>query len=475
MARPEQRALAGIVLMAVLAVSAACAGKQPLPEGLSWRGGEHGLSQAEFLHDMTFTDASGARAFDQQIFDRAFKMIAEARRFVLVDMFLYNDFQGPRPEYHRQLARQMTDVLIARKKRSPAMRIAVLTDPVNTMYGGVAPAHFQALRDAGIELYVTDLTKLPDSNPSWSVLWRAFIEPLGNSTNGWIPTPFGDDPVTLRSYMSFLNFKANHRKIVITDKGAGLTALVTSGNPHDPSSAHSNIGVVIDGPAAYDLLQTENAALALNGGPPFEVKRPRAIHNPDLSVQVITEGKIQDAVLAELRGLARGDELDIAMFFISDRTVIAELKKAHDRGVTMRIVLDPNLTAFGFNRNGIPNVPVAAELAAHGLNLRWCKPTGEQCHYKIMMARHRDGSRWMTLGSTNLTRRNLDDFNLETNLLFRGKGRARLFGETDRWFEDVWTNKGGRQYTKTLRENVPNTLDKVLIYRFMEGSGWAPF
>ena len=474
MARPERMTRIGI-LLAVLALLSACAGKQPLPDGLSYRGGEYGLSRAEFVSDMTYTDPSGERAFDQQIFDRAFKMIASAQRFVLVDMFLYNDFQGPRPEPHRQLARQMTEVLVARKKRSPGMRIVVITDPVNTMYGGVAPPYFQTLRDAGIELYITDLTKLPDSNPSWSGFWRTFIEPLGNSTNGWIPTPFGDDPVTLRSYLSFLNFKANHRKIVITDKGSGLTALVTSGNPHDPSSAHSNIGAVIDGPAAWELLQSENAALALNDAPPFKVKRPREPRNPNLSVQVITEGKIQDAVLTELRSLKAGDKLDIAMFFISDRRMIAELKKAHDRGVAMRIVLDPNLTAFGFNRNGIPNVPVAAELRAHGLNLRWCKPTGEQCHYKIMMARHGDGSRWMTLGSTNLTRRNLDDFNLETNLLFRGNGKAKLFGETDRWFEAVWTNKGGRQYTKTLAENVPNTFDKILIYRFMEGSGWAPF
>lgn len=465
----------GTRVLAVLALLActACASQRELPAGLSYRGGEHAISRVEFLSDMTFEDAAGTRKFEQQIFDRMFRMIAEARRFILIDMFLYNDFQGPRPEYRRALTRELTDALVARKTARPEMRIVVITDPVNTLYGGVAPDHFDRLRQAGIEVYITDLTRLPDSNPSWSGFWRALIEPLGNSTNGWIPTPFGDDPVTIRSYLSFLNFKANHRKVVVTDKGAGLTALVTSGNPHDPSSAHSNIGVVIDGPAAYDLLKTENAVLALNGAPPFDETRPKPSRKSDMTVQVITEGKIQDAVLEELRSLGAGDELDIAMFFISDRRVIAELKAAHDRGAKMRIVLDPNLTAFGFSRGGLPNVPTAAELNAHGIQVRWCRPTGEQCHYKIMTSRRQDGQRWMTLGSTNLTKRNLDDLNLETNLLFRGRGT--LFNDADRWFEDVWTNRDGRRYTKSIRDNIPNTFDKVLLYRFMEGSGWAPF
>lgn len=468
----EQRVIA---LFATCFMLSACVSPNGLPPGFSYEGEQRAAHKVEFLHDMTYLDGVGQRNIDQEIFDRMFEIIDGAERFLLIDFFLFNDFQGPKPEHHRPLTRELTERLIARKTQTPDMRIVVITDPVNTIYGGISPQHFNELRQAGVEIYVTDLTKLPDSNPSWSGFWRLAIKPFGNSTSGWIPSPFSHDPVTVRSYMSFLNFKANHRKAVIADEGNDTIAMLTSGNPHDPSSAHSNVGVVFRGAAAVDLLKTENAILEMEGAAPFPVPGYQATSSNGTTIQVVTEGKVRDTLLAELQDLKRGDRLDMAMFFVSDRTVIKELKAIRDRGVETRLILDPNRTAFGFGRNGIPNVPSANELEKYGLSVRWCKPSGEQCHYKMVKTERADGRRWMTIGSTNLTRRNLNDLNLETNVVIRSGRTELLFQEVDQWFEAAWSNDEGRQYTMSFEENIPNSMGKTLLYRFMEGTGWAPF
>ena len=66
----------------------------------------------------------------------------------------------------------------------------------------------------GVNVIVTDLVKLRDSNPIYSAVWRSFIRWFGNSAEGgWLPHPFSDaeEQVTARSYLTMVNFKANHR------------------------------------------------------------------------------------------------------------------------------------------------------------------------------------------------------------------------------------------------------------------------
>lgn len=456
-----------------------CARLQALPEGLSYQGEAREVGTLSFYRDLTYFDSAGQRHTDQEIFDRWFEIIAGARRFILVDMFLFNDFQGPEPEETRGLTREMTEMLIDRKRADPDMRIIVITDPVNTVYGGVRPRHFDRLEAAGVELYITDLSKLPDSNPGWSLFWRLFIKPLGNSAGGWIRSPFAHDRVTLRSYLAFLNFKANHRKLLVADRGDRMVALVTGANVHDASSAHSNVALEVDGPVVHDLLQAENAILAFSGGRPVDLADKAAFRRAGqvrgTTVQVMTEGRVRDDILATVAGLEAGDRLDVAMFYLSQRKIIRALKEAAARGAVIRILLDPNRVAFGIKRGGIPNVAVANGLSAAGVSVRWCNPGGEQCHSKILIARKRDGRAWMSIGSTNLTRRNLDNFNLETNIVVRGPENTAMFKRAADWFDRIWTNEPERVYSVELDRYARRSLLQSILYRFMEGSGWSTF
>ncbi len=52
----------------------------------------------------------------------------------------------------------------------------------------------------------------------------------------------------------------------------------------------------------------------------------------------------------------------------------------------MRVLLDPNKDAFGFEKSGLPNRQVASELIAASdgaIKLRWYRTHGEQFHAKL--------------------------------------------------------------------------------------------
>jgi hypothetical protein len=121
-----------------------------MPPGTSFSGELHPAEDVVFFKDLTFIDADGKRQVSQEIFDEAFKIIANAEKFILLDMFLYNDFQGSIPVRTRALSSELTNLLITQKKKYSAMEIFVITDPVNTVYGGMPSKQFSLLKESGI-------------------------------------------------------------------------------------------------------------------------------------------------------------------------------------------------------------------------------------------------------------------------------------------------------------------------------------
>ena len=205
-----------------------------------------------FLADLSWIDAQGTRHLEQQIFDATLGMIERAQTLIVLDMFLFNAWQGPVRETHRGLSAEISDALLAKKQDRPDIAITVISDPVNAVYGGLLSPHLEAMRVAGIDVVLTDLTQLQDSNPIYSGIWRWLIRPFGNSEGTALPNPFGPGRVSVRSYLTLLNFKANHRKLLISDDGTGdFQALVSSANPHDGSSAHRNVAIQFSGNAVY--------------------------------------------------------------------------------------------------------------------------------------------------------------------------------------------------------------------------------
>ncbi len=241
--------------------------------------------------------------------------------------------------------------------------------------------------------------------------------------------------------------------------------------------ADPNIAFALRGAPCTDMLRAEGAVLALSGGVlPSSVVEPVLEGDQRVSAQYLTEGQIQRGVLEELSSVDAGDHLDIAMFYLSDRTVVQELLHAARRGVTTRVILDPNKDAFGRQKGGIPNRQVAWELVTRSegaITIRWYDTHGEQFHTKLMLAWHPDHVTAVG-GSANLTRRNLDDFNLEADFRIQAPRGSPLADELGRYFERLWTNMAG-DYTVDYSEYEDRSWLKRLVYRVQEWTGFSSY
>lgn len=458
----------------------------PAPDAVGIEFDERPATGLRFAHDDSWLDAAGSRQLEQLVFEDIFSLIKRAERFILLDMFLFNDWQGPVKERQRALSSELTQALLARKAARPNIVILVISDPINTVYGGLESSHFTQLRAAGMPVTLSDLSRLQDSNPLWTGIWRWFVRPFGNSTlASTLPNPLGDGRVSIRSYLALLNFKANHRKLMVVDDGGNrLLGIVSSANPHDGSSAHRNVSLQFTGPAVNDLLASERRLLLLSGANESVELLDTALHDLRTSdeptdyslptLKVISESAIRDSVVDAIDGAMEGDSIDLAMFYLSERSIIEALKRAHLRGASLRLLLDINQDAFGRKKNGVPNRPVAAELVKSGIDVRWCATRGEQCHAKWLHVES-VGEHVFIMGSANFTRRNLLDLNLETDVQLRTSMDDPAAREMLEHFDHQWNNSGNRTYSYEYEKFSDDSLWLSLQYRFMEFSGLSTF
>ncbi|MEX1237842.1 MAG: phospholipase D-like domain-containing protein, partial [Pseudomonadales bacterium] len=297
-----------------------------------------------------------------------------------------------------------------------------------------------------------------------------------NSPGGLLANPFGGGGrISIRSFLHIFNIKANHRKTIIADKGSEWYAMVSTANPHDASHANRNVGFRFSGVAVADLYHSECAVLKINGVEPSRTGLAIVPQTGDVTVQVVTEGKIKQAVLATITRTQAGDTIDMILFYLAEREVLAALELAHNRGVNIRIVLDPNKDAFGWTKIGIPNRPVAHQLNKQGIAIRWADTHGEQCHSKMLCANFKDQTTTIVLGSANFTRRNLDDFNLEADVVVSGPSDRKALSDANKMFDDVWFNRDERIYTVEYEAYAVTSPFQHLTYWFMETTGISTF
>ncbi len=482
----SRRWLTRILLVALLAYLGMATYQvfKPLPEGIGQPYPVRSSNDVTLFTDITYLDAAGTHHSDQQVFDEVLRLIGQAKRLVVLDMFLFNDFTGAdaAPSL-RPLSAELTEALVERKRAVPGLQVLVITDPINTLYGGMPSKHLDALRAAGVDVVVTDLGKLRAPNPAWSGFWHLCCRWAGNSdSGGWLPSPFGKGKVSLRSYLAMLNLNANHRKTLVVDEGDGWTGLVATANPHDGSSAHGNAALRFRGEAALDLLRSERPVAAMSAHA-WPTTAAEAItqssrttgSKDDTQLQVLTEGRIRDALINSVESANAGDQLDVAVFYFSHRALVKAVIAAQQRGVQVRVLLDPNEDAFGRKKNGIPNRQVALELHQAGVPVRWCDTHGEQCHAKMMFKQATDGSAELIVGSANYTRRNLDDYNLESSARVLAQADASVMQQAGRYFEQSWGNTGSRRISVPYADYADDSRLRYWRYRFTEASGLSSF
>ena len=258
-----------------------------------------------------------------------------------------------------------------------------------------------------------------------------------------------------------------------------MSTLITSANPHDSSSAHSNVAIKIDDHIWKDAIKSEEPIGRFSSAalPLFENTKNIIDENGNTEVQLLTEGKIGKKLLDIIANTAKGDRIDMVMFNLSDRKTIRAFLQAHKRGVEIRLILDPNKDSFGYKKTGVPNRPVAAELKKHSsckIKIRWYKTHGEQCHSKFMITKTKDGYS-MIIGSANFTKKNIGDYNLETDAFIRSSSKIKAFEDAYGYINRIWNNENGTTYTVDYDAFEKTPLYKYLLYRLMEVTGLSSF
>jgi phosphatidylserine/phosphatidylglycerophosphate/cardiolipin synthase-like enzyme len=433
-------------------------------------------SQVGFMADTTAADAYGRAVITQTIFDQVLAMVNAARDFIVLDYFLFSDQRAQAADAAapiRALSRELRDALIERRRTSPKLRVLLITDPVNSA-NGVPSNDFQMLRAAGVDIAVTDIGRLRDSSFLYSSLRRL--------TTGW----WGNHG-RRRSWLASLLDSANHRRTIIADDGhGGLTGIIGSADPNDASSSNSNVAAKVSGPALGPLLASELAVAHFSGW--SGTAGPRATVAPDARarldehsarIAIATESAVRDSLLEHIDGAVNGDAIDIAVSHLSDRAVIEALLAANARGVRVRLILDPNRVAGAEAASSIPNGPVASELvtASDGaIHVRWYRTHGEEFHNKLVMVYGAERL-WFTLGSADLTRRNLGGYDLTANIAVEVARGTPLALQMNDYFQTLWSNRAllGVEYTTDFGVFAEPSQSSYWLYRLMESTGLASF
>ena len=409
----------------VLFFLVSCSTIKTPPEGVDYESPVRDSKNVDFHYDLTYLDKDGNIKYDRKIWDATYEVVDNAKDYLVIEMFLFNDIYNKDVDKFPEFAKEYTRRLVKKKMENPNLKVYILSDENNNLYGAFEHPLITEMKNAGIDVIDVDIYKLKDTFPWYSPIWRSVIKPFGNPQGkGWITNFYGPmwPKLTLRNLFRALNVKADHRKIFLNED----KVVIASANIHDPSYFHENVAISADGEITKDILRDLQLVAKFSGGnidvsSESEAKKPVNIKNFQASkikfkedeslksdlqkqveqieknkgnfidkgtkefyetgeltknedvlqnddpnnsykVQFESEAKIGENLDKDIDSLKAGDEVLMGMYFLADRPVIDKLIKAANRGVKVRIIFDRSRDAFGMSTNGLPNKPVSKKL-----------------------------------------------------------------------------------------------------------------
>ena len=457
------------LLILILIILGGC---NNLPKEISMESPIYKTNNVEFYYDLTYKK-DGVIYTEHRIFNQMKKIIEDAEEFIVMDVFLFNNLYNANEFNFPKVSSEITKALIRKKRENKNIQIYFITDEINTFYGVYNIEELEQLEKNGIIVILTDLTETNGANKVYSTFWKYFFSWFGTGGYGWLPNPFSSEApkVTVRSYLKLINLKGNHRKVLVTEK----EALITSANPHSASGYHSNIGFKFDGEIINSVVKSEKAIGELSG---VEIKLSMIEHpsKGEYNIQLLTEGKIGEALDRDIDATKSGDKIYIGMFYIGDKVIVKKLIEASKRGVRIRLILDENNEAFGMKKTGIPNKITAKKLINKTdgkIEVRWYRSSGEQYHTKLIMI---ENSHEMLIngGSANLTKRNIRDYTLDTNIRVIAPLDSKLAIDVRKYFEFLW-NSDENTYTMKKESLEKGYIGNKIFYEIQNISGFSTY
>jgi hypothetical protein len=366
------------------------------------------------------------------------------------------------------LARELAAALLLRKRQRPNLKVMLVTDPRDEVYGGTPLRTLSALERTGIVVVRTRLERLRDPNPLYSSLWRLCL--------GWWSDPFDETPgkATLRSSLRRLNLKADGRQLLVADDGAGgWTSIVMSAAPAGAASSSAaapaggavsaGVGLEIRGHLAAAIVASELQIAAwstdddrLPAAPPVDSRGVGTI-----DARFLTEGAIQAALRDAVAIAGSGDSIKIAVQAFGDRQMVDAVVRAAARGARVQLLLDP----------GSPETQAAAgELLREepgAIEVRWrARDSRTEAGYAVIQ--HRSDV-WFDVGSANFTRRGLDDLDLAADIELHMPARAGPARAVTELFAKHWSNAAA------YAAHADESKETYWRYRVSEATGLSVF
>jgi hypothetical protein len=191
--------------------------------------------------------------------------------------------------------------------------------------------------------------------------------------------------------------------------------------------------------------------------------------------RVVSEAAIADALVERINAAGSHDDIEIAALYLSQRDLVRALIDAAWRGAAVRVLLDPGKDGYGYDRSGVPNRQVASELVAASdgaVRVRWYRTHGEQFSPGFALIRSA-GRAWLMVGTAELSRRDLDDFNLAAAFIAELPITAAASIDALSWFDTLWYNRaaGGTEYSSDADVYADASQLDYWQYRLLEVSG----
>ncbi|MDD4412551.1 MAG: phospholipase D-like domain-containing protein [Patescibacteria group bacterium] len=476
-----------VILVAILVVAIFYSNK-PIPVGLDSQSQEFITNDDDLnlIADLSYIDSAGQKMQEHKIFDTILDYIDKAEQYILLDYHLFNDGHNLGMTNSRLLAEELTNKLVEKKQSMPDIKIDFIYDPINTGYTNTFTTELGKLKRAGINLIPVNLNKLRDSNPFYSAAWRLALSWFGGGDKGFFNNPLGDTlpKVTFRGLAAFPNFKSDYRSVFLADNNSRLISIIGSFNPHGLSADNSNIAWLIKGSFGTAVYDSEAVVATMSGNglsylPDNLRKENTTEKNEYYRVKLLTEGEVQSVLDKAIKETTGVDVIYITSFYLSDRHVVSYLKSAAKKGVSIKILLDPNKDYFGYHKSGLPNTAVAKELVkkfGDQISVRWCNTTGEQYHANLFIIVYKNQETAKIIsGSANLTAKNLHNYNLTSNIVIDSVSQSRLVQEAISYFDKLWSNQDGRQYTLDYSAFKQPWFLQTWGYRLAEWTGFCSY
>lgn len=452
-----------------------------ITKNISYKSDVYNVDNIEFFYDINY-EKDGERIFEQQIWQEAYKILDESQDFFLMDIFVFNDYMAKgieekiNPIY---ISKEFSEKILEKKEKNPDIDIFLLLDESNTFYGAYTNPNHKILEDAGVKIGYVDLAKLRDPMITYSTIWRLFIQPFGNPTDvGKIKNPFYENTpdITIRSILRAANAKANHRKLIMNEK----TVLITSANPHAEGSKNTNVAFKFSSPILKEIYEFEKpvAAITKNNNslqqylPDKDFSHIPYSSNEDLKIQYFTEEATSHDISAELSNTTSEDKVFIAQFFLSDRILIRDIKKAAKKGVSFKILVNNS-------PSGVPNKASTAELMKYAkkhnldIEVKYYNSGNEVFHAK-MLTIFKPNQMITYAGSTNFTRRNMRGYNLENEIKIISSYDQSISNDLINFYNRIWNNIDGI-YSLDYEDHKNDSIFNNWLYRFLEINGFGIF